>query len=74
MTVRGGGGPVAGGGLVRTALDHRIAMSFLVLGMACKAPVRIDDPVPIETSFPGFVDLMNDMGAKIGPADAGTAA
>jgi 3-phosphoshikimate 1-carboxyvinyltransferase len=74
MTVHGAGGPVPGGGLVRTALDHRIAMSFLVLGMACKAPVRVDDPGPIETSFPGFVDLMNDLGAHIGPPDAGAAA
>jgi 3-phosphoshikimate 1-carboxyvinyltransferase len=70
MTVRGAGGPAPGGGLVRTALDHRIAMSFLVLGMASATPVRIDDPGPIETSFPGFVDLMNGLGADIRPGAA----
>ncbi|HXU59495.1 MAG TPA: 3-phosphoshikimate 1-carboxyvinyltransferase, partial [Verrucomicrobiae bacterium] len=48
-----------------TALDHRIAMSFLVLGMAAARPVAIDDGAPIETSFPGFVELMNGLGARI---------
>ncbi len=67
MIVHGAGGPAPGGGLVRTALDHRIAMSFLVLGMACKAPVAVDDSGPIETSFPGFVDLMNSLGANFRP-------
>jgi 3-phosphoshikimate 1-carboxyvinyltransferase len=51
--------------LVATHLDHRIAMSFLVLGLAARAPVAIDDGSPIDTSFPGFATLMNGLGAKI---------
>jgi 3-phosphoshikimate 1-carboxyvinyltransferase len=47
-----------------------IAMAFLVLGMASESPVAIDDAEPIETSFPGFVALMNGLGAVIGPAGA----
>jgi 3-phosphoshikimate 1-carboxyvinyltransferase len=62
------GGPVAGGAMVATALDHRIAMSFLVLGLVAAAPVAIDDGAPIETSFPGFSALMNGLGAGIAPA------
>lgn len=69
LTVRGCGGSVPGGGRVETNLDHRIAMAFLVLGMASEQPVAIDDVAPIETSFPGFVDLMNGLGAAIGPAE-----
>ena len=46
-------------------MDHRIAMSFLVLGMASAEPVAVDDSGFIDTSFPGFVDLMNSLGARI---------
>ncbi|MDH5189555.1 MAG: 3-phosphoshikimate 1-carboxyvinyltransferase [Rhodospirillaceae bacterium] len=60
-----GDGFVPGQGLVETHLDHRIAMAFLVLGMGAKNPVSIDDGAPIETSFPGFVELMNGLGANI---------
>jgi 3-phosphoshikimate 1-carboxyvinyltransferase len=70
LTVHGGGGPVRGGGAIATDLDHRIAMAFLVLGMAADQPISIDDAEPIETSFPGFIELMNDLGAAIGPAEA----
>jgi 3-phosphoshikimate 1-carboxyvinyltransferase len=59
------GGPVAGGVTVHTAHDHRIAMSHLVLGLAAEAPVTIDEPDMIATSFPGFVELMRGMGADI---------
>ncbi len=59
------GGAVKGGGRVTTHLDHRIAMSFLVLGMAAENPVSIDDGTVMETSFPGFVNLMNQLGAAI---------
>jgi len=56
---------VKGGGLVKTGLDHRIAMSFLVLGLASDNPVTIDDGDIIATSFPGFEDLMRSLGCKI---------
>lgn len=54
-----------GGALIETQFDHRIAMSFLVMGMASKEPVRIDDGTSINTSFPGFAELMNSAGAQI---------
>ncbi len=60
-----GQGGVPGGALCATHLDHRIAMSFLVLGMAAQKPVRIDDAGPVATSFPVFEPLMTDLGAKL---------
>ncbi|NOZ41861.1 MAG: 3-phosphoshikimate 1-carboxyvinyltransferase [Alphaproteobacteria bacterium] len=57
---------VTGGAKITPSLDHRIAMSFLILGMATDRPVEIDDGRVIETSFPGFTTLMNELGAKIG--------
>lgn len=68
LVVRGRSGPI-GGGTVKTLMDHRIAMSFLVLGLAADAPVGIDDARPIATSFPEFRDLMAELGAKFEPAD-----
>lgn len=56
---------ILGGGKIATHLDHRIAMSFLVLGMASDHPITIDDGRVIETSFPGFRHLMNGLGAEI---------
>jgi 3-phosphoshikimate 1-carboxyvinyltransferase len=67
LIVHGDGKPPEGG-TVRTEMDHRIAMSFLVLGCAARNPVRIDDGSFIATSFPGFIEMMNKMGAKIGTA------
>jgi 3-phosphoshikimate 1-carboxyvinyltransferase len=64
LIVRGGAGSVAGGGLVATHLDHRIAMSFLCLGLAARAPMAIDDDAMIATSFPGFRGLMESLGAR----------
>ena len=65
-TVTGQGpGSVAGGAMCASHLDHRIAMSFLILGMASKAPVRVDDGGPIATSFPIFEPLMRDLGAQV---------
>ncbi len=54
-----------GGGTVATHLDHRIAMSFLVMGLASEKPVAIDDSAMIATSFPEFMDLMTGLGAQI---------
>lgn len=60
------GGDVPGGTTVATQGDHRIAMSFLILGLAAQAPVAVDAPEMIATSFPGFADLMVSLGAEIG--------
>jgi 3-phosphoshikimate 1-carboxyvinyltransferase len=57
---------VAGGGLVHTHGDHRIAMSSLVLGLGAERPVAVDEPGMIATSFPGFGELMAGLGAEIG--------
>jgi 3-phosphoshikimate 1-carboxyvinyltransferase len=65
LLVRGTGKKPKGGAKIAVNLDHRPAMSFLVLGMAASAPVGIDDGSPIDTSFPGFADLMNGLGATI---------
>ncbi len=65
LVVEGAGSPPKGGAKVAAALDHRIAMAFLVLGGAAQKPVRIDDGETISTSFPGFVKLMNGLGARI---------
>ncbi|MCC6304397.1 MAG: 3-phosphoshikimate 1-carboxyvinyltransferase [Rhodobacteraceae bacterium] len=64
-----GAGPagVAGGARVAVRLDHRIAMSFLCLGLAARAPVTIDDAGPIATSFPAFLPLMAGLGAVFAP-------
>ena len=65
LFVHGTGRPPQGGGLIATAMDHRIAMSFLVLGTASVEPVTVDDGSFIDTSFPGFVSLMNGLGTNI---------
>ena len=60
-----GHGNVPGGQTCESHLDHRIAMSFLVMGMAAQAPVSVDDAGPIATSFPVFEPLMAALGADI---------
>jgi 3-phosphoshikimate 1-carboxyvinyltransferase len=65
LTIQGSGGPPPGGGDVASLFDHRIAMAFLVLGMAASSPVSVDDGTAIATSFPGFVELMNGLGGRI---------
>ena len=67
LEVSGGGAP--GGGKVSTHMDHRIAMSFLVMGLASRIHTTIDDGNIIATSFPDFAGLMNGMGARIAPSD-----
>ncbi len=60
-----GAGAVRGGGLVKTHMDHRIAMAFLVLGLGAEEPVTIDDAGMIATSFPGFGPLLSGLGARL---------
>ena len=59
----------ASGAAVATHLDHRIAMSFLVMGLASARPVTVDDTAMIATSFPDFVDLMTWLGARFQTAE-----
>jgi 3-phosphoshikimate 1-carboxyvinyltransferase len=59
LLVFGTGAPPAGGGMVVTHMDHRLAMSALVLGLSTQSPVTVDDASFIDTSFPGFADLIN---------------
>lgn len=61
-----GRGRVAGGGVVVTHMDHRIAMAALTMGLASEQPVGVDDASFIATSFPGFVDTMRGLGADLG--------
>lgn len=72
LVIRGKGKPPQGiplgGAHIATELDHRIAMSFLVLGMAAKDGIVIDDARVMDTSFPGFVPLMQSLGARLEPA------
>jgi len=64
MIVQGKGRP-AGGGEVKTNMDHRIAMAALMMGLATENHVRVDDSAFIATSFPGFVELMRSIGADL---------
>ena len=69
LIVHGQEGEVKGGGTAKTFIDHRIAMSFMVMGLATAEPVSVDDGAAIATSFPIFQSLMTNLGAKIGPSD-----
>jgi 3-phosphoshikimate 1-carboxyvinyltransferase len=68
LIVHGDGRPPPGGGLVETNMDHRIAMAALVLGVATEQPVTVDETAFIDTSFPGFAELMNRAGGALSPA------
>ena len=65
LTVYGKGGSVKGGAFIEANMDHRIAMSFLVLGLATEKPIEIDDSTTIQTSFPNFYELMLQIGCKL---------
>jgi 3-phosphoshikimate 1-carboxyvinyltransferase len=65
LIVEGRGGRVPGGGTVATHLDHRIAMAFLVLGLAARDGMAVDDGAMIATSFPAFMPLMRELGANV---------
>jgi len=60
-----GAGSVKGGSTCQTFLDHRIAMSFLTLGLSSQKYIEIDDCSPINTSFPNFIQLMRELGANL---------
>ncbi len=68
LCVVGAGAPPTGGATVKTAHDHRIAMSFLVMGLASEAPVQIDDAAMIATSFPTFAEITSRLGAQLDAA------
>lgn len=71
LAIRGRpGGKGLGGGTVATHLDHRIAMAFLVMGLAAEKAVTVDDDAMIATSFPQFMTLMSSLGARIEPVEA----
>ncbi len=67
LIIHGTGKPPAGGATVATAFDHRIAMSFLTLGLASDSAIAVDDATAISTSFPTFEGLMQGLGARILP-------
>ena len=69
LIVEGGPGRPPGGTVVDAGHDHRIAMAFLVLGLACERPIGVRGSETIDTSFPGFVQAMNGLGAEIAAAD-----
>ena len=68
LVVHGTGEAPAGGGTVATHLDHRIAMAFLVMGLATRDPMRVDDGAMIATSFPDFLATMRVLGGMLGDA------
>ena len=64
IEIDGLGGEIPGGAVINSHMDHRIAMSFAILGQAAKNPITIDDARPINTSFPGFSELMTGIGCR----------
>ncbi len=70
LTIEGQGEPPPGGATIDAGLDHRMAMAFLVFGMAAKEPVTLEGGDAIATSFPGFTGFMNGLGAAISETGA----
>jgi 3-phosphoshikimate 1-carboxyvinyltransferase len=66
IVIGSGGEPVVGGATVAAELDHRIAMSFAVLGLHARAAVIVDDAAPVATSFPDFSGIFEQLGARVG--------
>ena len=64
LTVCGCGGPVPGGAVIPARMDHRIAMAFLVLGLAAEQPIGVDDTAAIGTSYPDFISHMTGLGTR----------
>ncbi|MDC0184565.1 3-phosphoshikimate 1-carboxyvinyltransferase [Rhodobiaceae bacterium] len=73
LIIEGNPKGIKGGGIINTNLDHRIAMSSLILGLISDSSVSIDDTKTIDTSFPGFINLMRALGAKIKLSDLSSA-
>jgi 3-phosphoshikimate 1-carboxyvinyltransferase len=65
MIIEGRPGDVPGGAAIATHMDHRIAMAFLIAGLASRAPITVDDARMISTSFPEFEELMRGLGAAV---------
>ncbi|MFH5923378.1 3-phosphoshikimate 1-carboxyvinyltransferase [Roseomonas xinghualingensis] len=74
LIVTGTGARAPGGGMVETHMDHRLAMSALVMGLASERPVSVDDAAFIDTSFPGFIPMMNRIAGGPAIVPAGGAA
>lgn len=64
LIIHGAGRSIPGDTVIEARMDHRIAMSFLVMGMAARSPIAVDDTTHIGTSFPGFRELMTGLGAN----------
>jgi 3-phosphoshikimate 1-carboxyvinyltransferase len=65
MMIHGCAGQIPGEATIATQMDHRIAMSFLVAGLASRRPVSVDDVSMVSTSFPRFEQLMRNLGAEL---------
>ena len=65
ISITGKGKAPLGGGHILANMDHRVAMAFLILGMVTEKPITVDDAAYIDTSFPGFIDLMNGLGGDL---------
>ena len=65
ISITGTGKAPPGGGHILSNMDHRVAMAFLILGMVTEKSITVDDAAYIDTSFPGFIDLMNGLGGDL---------